>query len=76
MSRDPYTPDCSIKGCTRVAFTGELCRKHYALVPKAIKRQVMIDVMDATHRIGRRHHAKQLRYVRSVLSATGGTEAS
>ena len=70
MARDPYTPDCSIKGCTRATVRGKLCRKHQAMVPQVMVIAGVTEGMAAQHRIARKHHEKHYRYVRDLLTQT------
>jgi hypothetical protein len=74
--RNPYTPDCSIKGCTRAAGKGYLCRMHYAMIPPELSGYLVASqVMLAAYRAADKLHKDQLAAVRKVL-ATRGTEAS
>lgn len=69
MTRSPSTPDCSIKGCTRAAHKGFLCREHYRLVPYSMTKECASEVMDTAYAIGKKHHRKQLAFVRRQLAA-------
>ena len=70
MARDPHTPDCSIKGCTRAAYKGFLCRMHYGMVPRELSGYlVAAEAMTAAHMATRRLHRRQLAAVRKVLRA-------
>lgn len=65
--RAPDTPDCEIKGCTRAVYKGFLCRKHYAYVPYSSAYAAMLEVMTATRQAARKHHKRQLAFVRRKI---------
>lgn len=60
---------CKIAGCKYTSHKGSLCKKHYEMVPWEMRRAVMIEVADAGYRIGQKHHARQLAFVRKTLRA-------
>jgi hypothetical protein len=59
---------CGIKGCTRHAFKGRMCRLHYGMVPASSKIAVMIECMTAQRRIADKHHRRMLRELRRSLA--------
>lgn len=71
MARNPYTPDCSIKGCARAAHKGQLCAKHYGMVPEQMKRACQTEAIGAAFFAAKKHHRRQLAFVRKQLSALG-----
>lgn len=71
--RGPYEVDCSIKGCSRVAYRGFLCRKHKQLLPLGMVIEAVSEGITASSRIAHKHRKRQLAYVRKLL-ATQGTE--
>ena len=68
MSRDPHTPDCSIKGCTRAVYRGYLCRMHYGMLPRTAGYAAAMATMQAAWSAARKHHRKQLAEVRKILA--------
>lgn len=66
--RNPETKDCSIEGCTRARRTGQLCSKHYALVPLSMGLKCANAVVQAGYDTALVHHAEQLEYVREKLA--------
>ena len=78
--RNPATPDCAIRGCTRAAHKGRLCTKHYALVPDIMVTECMVACISAAATTAAKYHRKQLAYVRRALredsQATGSAESS
>jgi hypothetical protein len=66
--RHPSTPDCSIKGCKRAVFKGQLCQKHYGMVPIDMRMRGLMTIMQQTHNAARRQHKYQLAYVRELLA--------
>lgn len=69
MARHPSTKDCAIKGCTRARFKGDLCRKHYGLVPRSMVMDCAIACIQASFDTAARHHRRQLAYVRKLVSS-------
>ena len=70
MARLPSTPDCSIKGCSRAAHKGFLCRKHYEMLPPSERGYaVAADAMMAAWKASDWWHKRQLRVVRELLKA-------
>lgn len=65
--RDPHTPDCSIKACSRAAGRGGLCSKHRALVPEKMIMDGMCEGLYAAHMIAKKWHRKQQRYVQQLV---------
>lgn len=66
--RNPATPDCSISGCTRAAYKGFLCSKHYAMVPPELSGyRAAAEAMIAAHKVSRLFHKKQLAAVRKLV---------
>ncbi len=68
MARHPRSRDCSNDGCTRARHKGDLCAKHYAMVPQAMRMKLALDCMTASHEIARQGHAAQLDHVRNLLA--------
>lgn len=71
MARDPRTKDCAIKGCTRAERTGQLCGQHYGMVPWQLRQACAVEVMSTSHSIAKKHHRRQLAFVRKQLRALG-----
>lgn len=67
MARNPHTPDCGLDGCERAVHRGKLCKKHYAIVPFAMKLQCNVDCARASYDAAKGHHTAQLEYVRGVV---------
>ena len=59
---------CGIKGCERHSYKGQLCRKHWAMVPQADKVGLMIACMEAQMREAERQHRRFLRELRARLA--------
>ena len=62
---------CKIKGCKFTIYTGDLCRKHYEMVPWEMRKACANAVMDASYYTAKRHHKRQFTYVRKLLSDSG-----
>ena len=59
---------CGIKGCERHSYKGQLCRKHWAMVPAADKVGLMIACMEAQRKEAERQHRRFLRELRMRLA--------
>jgi len=44
---------CIVKGCTRVEFKHELCRKHWDEVPRSEKLEILMATIDASIKASR-----------------------
>jgi hypothetical protein len=60
---------CGIAGCKRHSFKGQMCRKHYAMVPWQSKMALVMACYDAQFKVAARHRAKMLRELRAALKA-------
>lgn len=56
MARDPRTPDCAVKGCTRAAYRLGLCRAHARLVPRELGVRCAVACLEAQMTVKRRFH--------------------
>jgi len=66
-SRSRELHPCGIRGCTRTAYKGELCRTHWNMVPYSEKVQLQLDAMTAVRTVTRKHHRRFLRLVRGLV---------
>jgi hypothetical protein len=69
MARDPRTPDCAIKGCTRAADRSGLCGKHHKYVPHSMAMELSVAIMQSAHKIAQQHHSRWQRFVQAEISA-------
>lgn len=60
---------CGIDGCSRHSYKGNICRKHYALVPDLDKMELTIACWDASRKTADRFHKRFLSELRERLAA-------
>lgn len=73
MGRDPLTPDCAIRDCTRAAGRSSLCAEHHRLVPREWSVALAAEVMHVSHTIAKERHAEWADYAQSRVDS-GDTE--
>ena len=66
--------ECGIRDCGRAAYKGELCRRHWDMVPYERKVALQIDALNAQRRVVEKHHRDFLRLVR-VLDKPSRTKS-
>jgi hypothetical protein len=71
MARDPRTPDCGVKGCTRAASSLGLCRAHRTLVPMTYGLQLSQEAMQSSHDIRLKWERRAIREANRVLKERG-----
>lgn len=59
---------CGVKGCTRHSYRGNICRKHYAMVPARDKWDMTIACWDASAKTAARFHKRFLAELRAKLA--------
>jgi hypothetical protein len=72
VKRDPRTPDCPIKGCTRAARRLGMCDEHSRLAPITMSLEIMMECFEAQMRVKRKHHRRAIAHVRRELAARRG----
>lgn len=65
--RDPRTPDCKIRGCTRAAGSSGLCAKHVRYVPLADAMALSVAIAENAHAIAVKHHKRWVKTVQAQL---------
>jgi len=58
---------CGIKGCDLTSYKGQLCRKHWALVPYEEKVRLQVEAIQASRKVAEKHHRRFLRIVRDMV---------
>ena len=69
MTRDPRTPDCSVRGCTRAAYRLGLCREHARYLPVAFGVECAVECMKAQRRVKLHYHRRARRIAEAGLAA-------